>query len=105
MEGLPHKGLKDVKPERVVESVAQWEQQAEGREALWQASSEEMVQALRAAEPPLNLSTVLEQSQKLRDGLKRVAKQVIARMPHARGDGDARVGRTTNYTWFCGYLS
>ena len=104
LEGLLYKGLKDVKSERVVESVAQWEQQAEGREALWQASSEEMVQALRAAEPPLNLSTVLEQGQKLRDGLKRVAKQVIARMPHARGDADARVGRTTNYSWFCGYL-
>jgi len=104
LESLPHKGLKDVKPARVVESVAQWEQQAAGREALWQASSEEIVQALRAEESALNGQAVLEQSQKWRDGLKRVAKQVLARMPHARGDADARVGRTTNYTWFCGYL-
>jgi len=104
LECLPHKGLKAVRPERVVASVARWEQQAEGSQALWQASSEEIVQALRAAEPALKVQAVLTQSQKWRDGLKRVAKQVIARMPHARGDGDARVGRTTNYTWFCGYL-
>ena len=104
LECLPHKGLKDIRPERVVESVAKWEQQAEGSEALWQATSEEIVQELRAAETSLNLQAVLGQGQKLRAWLKRAATQVIQRMPHARGDVDARVGRTTNYTWFCGYL-
>lgn len=104
LECLPHKGLKDVKPERVVESVTQWEQQAEGSATLWQASSEEIVQELRATETALDWQAVLGQGQKLRDWLKRAAKQVIERMPHTRGDGDARVGRTTNYTWFCGYL-
>jgi transposase len=104
LDCLPHKGLKDVKPERVVESVAKWEQQAEGSVTLWQASSEEIVQELRAAESALNLQVMLGQGQKLRDCLKRAAKQVIERMPHTRGDVDARVGRTTNYTWFCGYL-
>lgn len=104
LECLPHKGLKAVNPERVVESVAKWEQQAEGGEALWQARSEEIAQALRAVESALNLQAVLGQGQKLRDGLKRVAKQVMEHMPHTRGDADARVGRTTNYTWFCGYL-
>jgi len=104
LECLPHKGIKDVRPERVVESVAKWEQQAEGSESPWQAASEEIVQELRAEETSLNLHAVLGQGQKLRGWLKRAAKQVIKRMPHARGDVDARVGRTTSYTWFCGYL-
>jgi transposase len=104
LECLPHKGLKDVKPERVVESVAQWEQQTESSEPLWQITSAEIVEELRAAETSLNLQAVLGQEQKLRAWLKRAAKQVIERMPHTRGDVDARVGRTTNYTWFCGYL-
>ena len=36
--------------------------------------------------------------------LSDLAKKVIKGLPHTRGDSDARVGRTTNYTWFCGYL-
>ena len=33
-----------------------------------------------------------------------LSKKIMASLPHTRGDNDARVGRTTNYTWFCGYL-
>lgn len=40
----------------------------------------------------------------VRPELTKLAKKIIKGMPHARGDMDARVGRTTNYTWFCGYL-
>jgi hypothetical protein len=29
---------------------------------------------------------------------------LLTYLPHTRGDADARVGRTTSYTWFCGYL-
>jgi transposase len=104
LECLPHKGLKEVKPERVVESVAKWEQETVGSEPLWQAASTEIVAALRAAETPLNWPTVLGQGKKLRTCMKRIAKKIIERMPHARGDVQARVGRTTSYTWFCGYL-
>lgn len=105
LESLPHKGLKDVKPERVVESVEKWEQEAQGSEPLWQAASEEIVEELRAAETPLDLQAAMGQpAEKLRTWLKGVAKKVMERMPHARGDSDARVGRTTSYTWFCGYL-
>ena len=104
LECLPHKGLQDVKPERVVESVARWEQPADSGEALWQAASEEIVQELQVVETSLDLPAMLGPGQKLRDGLKRAAKQIIQRLPHARGDLDARVGRTTSYTWFCGYL-
>jgi transposase len=104
LECLPHKSLKEVKPERIVESVTQWQQAAEGSEPLWQATSEEIVEVLRVTETPLNLPAVAEQDKPLCAWLKRVANQIIARLPHARGDAEARVGRTTNYTWFCGYL-
>ena len=40
----------------------------------------------------------------IRTHLSGLAKNVIKGLPHTRGDNDARVGRTTNYTWFCGYL-
>ena len=40
----------------------------------------------------------------IRPELTKVAKKIIKGMPHTRGDMDAKVGRTTNYTWFCGYL-
>ena len=36
--------------------------------------------------------------------LTNLAKKIIKGLPHARGDSDARVGRTSHYTWFCGYL-
>jgi len=39
-----------------------------------------------------------------RPKLIQVAKALLTRLPHTRGDPDARVGRTTSYTWFCGYL-
>ena len=40
----------------------------------------------------------------IREHLVVLSKKIIADLPHTRGDSNARVGRTTNYTWFCGYL-
>ena len=107
LECLPHKSTKYVKTERVIESVEKWEQdaEAEGGEPVWKVTSDEIVERLRAEETPLDLRSMMEQSvEKLGDWLKGVAKQVLEQMPHARGDRGARVGRTTSYTWFCGYL-
>lgn len=104
LEVLPHQGIKEVKPERVVESVEKWEQEAEGAEPLWKVTSDEIVERLRAEETPCDLRAVMgQQAGKLRTGLKGVATKVLQQMPHARGDRGARVGRTTSYTWFCGY--
>jgi hypothetical protein len=105
LECLPHQGIKDVKPERVAASVEQWEQKAQDSEPVWQATGETIVETLRETEMGVGLGLVAGQPvEKLRTWLKRVAKKVLKRMPHARGDQGARVGRTTNYTWFCGYL-
>jgi len=105
IELLPHKGIKDVKPERIVASVEQWEQQAQGSEPLWQTTSEAIVETLTETAAPVDWRELLkEPSDKLRAWLKGKAKQVLEQMPHARGDQQARVGRTTSYTWFCGYL-
>ncbi len=102
---LPHKGIKDVKPERVIASVEQWEQRAQGSEPVWRTTSEAIVETLRAAEVSADLGELLKQpSDKLRAWLKSKAQEVLKLMPHTRGDQQARVGRTTNYTWFCGYL-
>lgn len=107
LECLPHKSTKNVKPERVIESVEKWEQEAqgEGSEPVWKTTSDEIVEHLWAEETPVSLQAMMGRSvKKLRGWLKGVAKQVLEQMPHARGDRGARVGRSTSYTWFCGYL-
>lgn len=105
LECLPHKSIKDIEPERIVESVEKWEQEAEGCEPVWKATSDEIVERLRTEETNFNLQAKMGQSvEKLGVWLKGVAKKVLEQMPHARGDQGARVGRTTSYTWFCGYL-
>jgi transposase len=105
LECLPHKSIQGIKPERIVESVEKWEREAEGSEPVWKATSGAIVEQLQAEETSLDLQTLMEQSvEELGTWLKGVAKKVLEQMPHARGDQAARVGRTTSYTWFCGYL-
>jgi hypothetical protein len=98
LEVLPHQALERVQAERVVESVEQWEAQTNRQETPWQKEVEEAVEAVRASDRR-RLS-----AEGTRPTLVRVAKKLLALLPHTRGDLDARVGRTTNYTWFCGYL-
>ena len=102
LETLPHKALNDVAPERVAQSVADWDGQADPAQTAWQTTLEETVQEQLPAEdaPPLQSATV----EQTKPWLSRVAKRIMEQLPHTRGDQDARVGRTTSYTWFCGYL-
>ncbi len=105
LETLPHKALEEVKPERVVESVAQWSQKAQEAEPTWKTTSEAIVEAMVEASeeaPPLQ-EALAQPPAGVRAWLMQMAKSVMAQLPHARGDQDARVGRTTSYTWFCGY--
>jgi len=122
LEVLPHKALDSVKPERVVESVARWTAQTDPQATPWQAEVEAAVEAVRdPTENDLGLNlagssavsategTVQEPApdtavETVRPKLIQVAKALLAHLPHTRGDADARVGRTTSYTWFCGYL-
>jgi transposase len=120
LEVLPHKGLQEVKPERVVESVEQWEKKAQESDPVWKETSEAIAEELSSAtldagdagpleslaqwteKDPDNLGC--EPNNGLCKWLVKMGKEVLRRLPHARGDQGARVGRTTNYTWFCGYL-
>ena len=104
MEVLPHKALDRVKPERVVESVAQWDDQTDPQEPLWQGVMKEAMEEVYLEEEPTEGPLLEVTPQAVRYKLIRVAKRLLVRLPHTRGDLDARVGRTTDYTWFCGYL-
>jgi transposase len=108
LEVLPHKTLNSVNPERVVQSVTDWDSQTAPEETAWQGTIEEAVrEALPSADAPdlAGMSaTELEQPAPVKSWLARAAKRILEHLPHTRGDQDARVGRTTSYTWFCGYL-
>jgi transposase len=102
LESLPHKGLQNVAPERVAQSVADWDGQTNPEQTAWQMTLEEAVQEELATtdEPVVQDMT----TPAVVIWLSRVAKHILKRLSHTRGDQDARVGRTTSYTWFCGYL-
>jgi transposase len=102
LESLPHKALDDVDPERVAQSITDWDVQTNPAQTAWQTTLEEVVQGeLPAAGAPPLQATAAERTE---SWLLRIAKRVLEQLPHTRGDQDARVGRTTSYTWFCGYL-
>jgi transposase len=116
LEVLPHKSLSSVSPERVVQSVADWDRQTNPEQttrlssskSAWQGTLEE---AVRDVLPPTDGIELLsptadgsEQSAPIKPWLSQIAKCILGQLPHTRGDQDARVGRTTSYTWFCGYL-
>jgi transposase len=102
LESLPHKGLQNVAPERIAQRVAEWEDQKSPEQTAWQATLEEAVQEeLTTTDKPFVQTMTAETAV---TWLARVAKHILARLSHTRGDQDARVGRTTSYTWFCGYL-
>lgn len=103
LETLPHKSLESVSSQRVVQSVADWDGQTDGeQQTAWQATLAEAVQEeLPATDAPGLAHTDAEQ---VKPWLEQVARRILERLPHTRGDQDARVGRTTSFTWFCGYL-
>jgi transposase len=104
LEVLPHKALKRVNPERVVESVEQWDDPSDVQEPPWQEEVKEAVEEVHLKEKPIEDSLLETTAGAVRPKLVRIANKLMIRLPHTRGDLDARVGRTTDYTWFCGYL-
>lgn len=122
LEVLPHKALEQVASEKIEGSLEKWEAQAMESTPAWQASSDVMVEELVSEQASAQQASAQQASVEqasveqafpeladipvtgLRTWLAGIAKQIIQRLPHARGDQEARVGRTTNYTWFCGYL-
>jgi hypothetical protein len=88
---------------RVLKSLERWTQHrcmAHGQ-SLWEISLEEAVQDLlaeEAASPPRG-----SQPEARRAWLKQMAQALKARLPHARGDLDARVGWVNDVTLKCGY--
>ena len=88
---------------RVLQSMARWtrlRREAPGQ-ALWARVLEEAVQELRAepeapATPPVDPTAA-------RDWLKKLAQRLKERLPHTRGDRDARMGHTSVAKMCCGY--
>ena len=77
---------------------------AAGRSALATASQLGQKQDRSSPEQEPVTQKANNEHEAIRSELKKVARKIIKGMPHTRGDVDAKVGRTTNYTWFCGYL-
>jgi transposase len=106
LEVLPHKALDTVQPERVVDSVERWTTESEPQHPKgtrpWQVEVEAAVEAVGQASQ--DRAPLAPDDEGLRPRLVQVAKALLTHLPHTRGDADARVGRTTSYTWFCGYL-
>jgi transposase len=102
LEILPHKALNSVNPERIAQSIADWDSQTNPESTAWQDTIEESVQEIVSVADAPDLPGLAIES--IRSWLSRVAKRTMELLPHTRGDQDARVGRTTSYTWFCGYL-
>lgn len=90
-------------PSRILKSLARWQQRRQGRQGqpLWEAPLEEAVQAILAAESAA--SPAATETPPLGERLKQVAQQLKERLPHARGDRDARIGRVSEMVLKCGY--
>ena len=97
LEAVGSDSLQKVSPEQIAKSLARWEAQAEAMPEgpLWQEPVAQAVAVAAAEEtPPTD-----------RQGLLRLAQRLLAALPHARGDLDARVGRVNRWQTFCGYLA
>lgn len=110
IEVLGNKRLKKnpKSPPRVLQSVEWWIQQRQERhgQVLWEMGLEEAVQALlaqEAEEETLGERPFLQDPAAQRHWLKKVAQRLKGLLPHARGDLDARVGRTSSVLLLCGY--
>jgi len=97
LEAVGSDSLQKVRSEQMTKSLARWLEKAEAmpREPQWQEPLTEAVTAVVAQETP----------PRDRQGLLRLARRLLAALPHARGDLDARLGRTSNWQVFCGYLA
>jgi transposase len=97
LEAVGSDSLKKVSPEQIAKSLARWEEKAEtmAQGPHWQEPMTQAVIEVAAEEtPPAD-----------RQGLLRLARRLLAALPHAKGDLEARVGRISNRLAFCGYLA
>lgn len=95
-------------PSRVLKSVERWQQRQAERpgQALWEMGLEDAVQALLAKEAPAveaEAASPPPEPEAQRGWLKRAAQRLKERLPHARGDLDARVKWTSRVALLCGY--
>ena len=95
--------------QRVLRSLERWNRRRPERSgtALWEIGLEEAVQALLAQEVETGtqgaVAALPQEPQARQYWLKRVAQRLKDRLPHARGDRDARVGWTSDVVLLCGY--
>lgn len=97
VEAVGSDSLKKVSPEQVAKSLARWEEKAEAmaQGPHWQEPmTQAVVEATAEETPPTNGPELL-----------RIARRLLAALPRARGDLDARVGKANNWSVFCGYLA
>ena len=89
---------------RVLQSMERWtrlRREAPGQ-ALWERVLEEAVQELRA-EPDAPAPALPADPAAARDWLTGLAKRLKERLPHTRGDRDARMGHISVAKLCCGY--
>lgn len=96
LEAVGSDSLTEVSPERLARSLDRWTEQATSQPQgpRWQESLTQAVGAAAAETPPTD-----------RRGLRRLARRLLAALPRAHGDLDARVGKVSNWEVFCGYLA
>jgi transposase len=107
IEVLENKRLKkDIKaPARILRSVERWtegQRQARGQ-ALWDLNLEEVVQVLLSTEEGKVERVEAQDPETHRAQLKKTAQSLKARLMHAVGDRDARMGWVNNVRLVCGY--
>lgn len=94
-------------PSRVLRSLDRWTQRRQDAsgQALWEMSVAEAVHTLLAEEEALAEAAPTQPPEPAshRRWLKAVARRLKARLPHAKGDGEARVGWVSNVRLLCGY--
>ncbi len=97
LEAVGSDSLNKVSPEQMARSLVRWEEKAKAmaQGPRWQEPmTQAVVEAAAEERPPTD-----------RQGLLQVAKRLLAALPRAQGDLDARVGKTSNCWVFCGYLA
>jgi len=97
LEAVDSKSLEKVSPERLGESLARLEEKVARmpQGPQWQEPMEEAVQEAATMEaPPTD-----------RKGLLKLAQRLLAVLPQACGDLDARLGKVNNWEFCFGYLA
>lgn len=97
LEAVGSKSLEKVSPERLGKSMARLEEKVAGmpQGPRWQEPMEKAVEEAATTEAPPSD----------RKGLLKLARRLLAVLPQARGDLDARLGKVSNWEFCFGYLA